>query len=184
VTDPGELSAEDVRRILELVDQSHFGELRLELGDLRIYVRKTGVAPGPAAAEAEAAPEAGGAAGAPAEQSGAAGAPPEPDAGAAAAPEPAAAAEKAPDGRLRYVTAPMVGTFYRAPAPDQPPFVEPGDSVAAGDAVGIIEVMKLFNSITAGVDGTVAEVLAENGAAVEYGQRLVAIEPADGEATP
>ncbi len=78
----------------------------------------------------------------------------------------------------------MVGTFYRAPAPDQPPFVEPGDTVAAGDAVGIIEVMKLFNSITAGVDGTVAEVLAENGAAVAHGQRLVAIEPADGEAAP
>ncbi len=49
MSDPGELSAEDVRRILELVDQSHFGELRLEMGDLRIYVRKAGVAPGPSA---------------------------------------------------------------------------------------------------------------------------------------
>jgi acetyl-CoA carboxylase biotin carboxyl carrier protein len=156
VSDPGELSAEDVRRILELVDQSHFGELRLEMGDLRIYVRKAGVAPGPSAP-----------------------APPPPEEPLAPEPE-----EPEPDGRLTYVTAPMVGTFYRAPAPDQPPFVEPGDTVAAGDAVGIIEVMKLFNSITAGVDGTVAEVLAENGAAVEYGQRLVAIEPADGEATP
>jgi acetyl-CoA carboxylase biotin carboxyl carrier protein len=78
----------------------------------------------------------------------------------------------------------MVGTFYRAPAPGQPPFVEPGDTVAAGDAVGIIEVMKLFNSVTAGVDGTVAEVLAENGAAVAHGQRLVAIEPAAGDAAP
>jgi acetyl-CoA carboxylase biotin carboxyl carrier protein len=110
---------------------------------------------------------------------------------AAAAPPPPAKEEPPPakeepppepDGRLRYVTAPMVGTFYRSPAPDQPPFVEPGDTVAAGDAVGIIEVMKLFNSITAGVDGTVAEVLAENGAAVEHGQRLIAIEPADGDA--
>jgi acetyl-CoA carboxylase biotin carboxyl carrier protein len=157
MSDPGELSAEDVRRILELVDQSHFGELRLEMGDLRIYVRKAGVPPGPSSPAA--APPA-----------------PEPE-----APEPA---DPEPDGRLTYVTAPMVGTFYRAPAPDQPPFVEPGDTVAAGDAVGIIEVMKLFNSITAGVDGTVAEVLAENGAAVAHGQRLVAIEPADGEAAP
>ena len=158
MSDPGELSAEDVRRILELVDQSHFGELRLEMGDLRIYVRKAGVDTGPPApAPAPAPPEQ----------------PP--------APEPE---EPEPDGRLTYVTAPMVGTFYRAPAPDQPPFVERGDTVAAGDAVGIIEVMKLFNSITAGVDGTVAEVLAENGAAVAHGQRLVAIEPADGEAAP
>jgi acetyl-CoA carboxylase biotin carboxyl carrier protein len=156
VSDPGELSAEDVRRILELVDQSHFGELRLEMGDLRIYVRKAGVAPGPSAP-----------------------APPPPEEPLAPEPE-----EPEPDGRLTYVTAPMVGTFYRAPAPDQPPFVEPGDTVAAGDAVGIIEVMKLFNSITAGVDGTVAAVLAENGAAVAHGQRLVAIEPAAGDAAP
>jgi acetyl-CoA carboxylase biotin carboxyl carrier protein len=156
VSDPGELSAEDVRRILDLVDQSHFGELRLEMGDLRIYVRKAGVAPGPSAP-----------------------APPPPEEPLAPEPE-----EPEPDGRLTYVTAPMVGTFYRAPAPDQPPFVEPGDTVAAGDAVGIIEVMKLFNSITAGVDGTVAEVLAENGAAVAHGQRLVAIEPAAGDAAP
>jgi acetyl-CoA carboxylase biotin carboxyl carrier protein len=156
VSDPGELSAEDVRRILELVDQSHFGELRLEMGDLRIYVRKAGVAPGPSAP-----------------------APPPPEQPLAPEPE-----EPEPDGRLTYVTAPMVGTFYRAPAPDQPPFVEPGDTVAAGDAVGIIEVMKLFNSITAGVDGTVAAVLAENGAAVAHGQRLVAIEPAAGDAAP
>ena len=163
MSDPGELSAEDVRRILELVDQSHFGELRLEMGDLRIYVRKAGVAPGPSA------PAPGPPAPAPA--------PPEQP----PAPEPA---DPEPDGRLTYVTAPMVGIFYRAPAPDQPSFVEPGDTVAAGDAVGIIEVMKLFNSITAGVDGTVAEVLAENGAAVAHGQRLVAIEPADGEAAP
>jgi acetyl-CoA carboxylase biotin carboxyl carrier protein len=156
VSDPGELSAEDVRRILELVDQSHFGELRLEMGDLRIYVRKAGVAPGPSAP-----------------------APPPPEEPLAPEPE-----EPEPDGRLTYVTAPMVGTFYRAPAPDQPPFVEPGDTVAAGDAVGIIEVMKLFNSITAGVDGTVAEVLAENGAAVAHGRRLVAIDPTAWDAAP
>jgi acetyl-CoA carboxylase biotin carboxyl carrier protein len=167
MSDPGELSAEDVRRILELVDQSHFGELRLEMGDLRIYVRKAGVEPGPSAPEPVAPPP-------PAEEE----PPPEP------APQPEPEPQPEPDGRLRYVTAPMVGTFYRAPAPDQPPFVEPGDTVAAGDAVGIIEVMKLFNSITAGVDGTVAEVLAENGAAVEHGQRLIAIEPADGDAAP
>jgi acetyl-CoA carboxylase biotin carboxyl carrier protein len=166
MSDPGELSAEDVRRILELVDQSHFGELRLEMGDLRIYVRKAGVEPGPSAPAAPPPP---------AEET----PPPEPE-----PPPPEPQPEPEPDGRLRYVTAPMVGTFYRAPAPDQPPFVEPGDTVAAGDAVGIIEVMKLFNSITAGVDGTVAEVLAENGAAVEHGERLIAIEPADGDAAP
>jgi acetyl-CoA carboxylase biotin carboxyl carrier protein len=89
------------------------------------------------------------------------------------------AAAKPEDG-LVYVTAPMVGMFYRASGPDEPAFVEPGAEVAEDDVVCLIEVMKLFNSITAGTKGRVKEVLAENGVMVEYGQRLLAIEPAEG----
>ena len=67
----------------------------------------------------------------------------------------------------------MVGTFYTAAGPDEEPFVKPGQSVHAGDVIGIIEAMKLMNEVTADCDGTVKEVAAENGAMVEYGQPLV-----------
>ena len=78
---------------------------------------------------------------------------------------------------LHAVTAPMVGTFYRASAPGEPPFVEAGQAVEPDTIVGIIEVMKLMNSIEAGVRGTVREIHAQNAAAVEFGDVLMAIEP-------
>jgi acetyl-CoA carboxylase biotin carboxyl carrier protein len=93
------------------------------------------------------------------------------DASAAAAPAEAAPAE--PEGHL--VKSPMVGTFYRAAAPDAKPFVDVGDAVKAGDTVCIIEAMKLLNEIEADVDGVVKEILAENGQPVEYGQPLFLI---------
>jgi acetyl-CoA carboxylase biotin carboxyl carrier protein len=67
----------------------------------------------------------------------------------------------------------MLGTFYRAPSPGEKPFVEVGQHVKAGDTVCLIEVMKLFNSISAGVDGTVVAIPAQNGVLVEYNQPLV-----------
>ena len=67
----------------------------------------------------------------------------------------------------------LVGTFYTAAGPDEEPFVKPGQSVHAGDVIGIIEAMKLMNEVTADCDGTVKEVAAENGTMVEYGQPLV-----------
>jgi acetyl-CoA carboxylase biotin carboxyl carrier protein len=76
------------------------------------------------------------------------------------------------------VVAPMVGTFYRAPAPGEPPFVEVGSAVAAQTQVCILEVMKLMNSVVAGVEGVVAEVCRENGASVEYGDVLFRVRPA------
>lgn len=71
-----------------------------------------------------------------------------------------------------YVTSPFVGTFYRAAAPNQDPFVSVGDTLTAGTVLCIVEAMKLMNEIEAEVDGTVLEVLAENGKPVEYGDRL------------
>ena len=73
----------------------------------------------------------------------------------------------------------MVGTFYRAPAPGAPPFVEVGAKVEPDDVVCIIEVMKLMNSIRAGRRGRVVEILAENAELVEYGQPLIVIEPGE-----
>jgi acetyl-CoA carboxylase biotin carboxyl carrier protein len=75
------------------------------------------------------------------------------------------------------VESPMVGTFYRAPAPEAPPFVEVGARVQPETIVCIIEVMKLMNSVPAGVAGVVTDVLAENAHMVEYGQALMAIKP-------
>ena len=76
------------------------------------------------------------------------------------------------------ITAPMLGTFYRAEAPGQPPFVEVGKRVEPDTTVCIIEVMKMMNSVPAGVSGTIAEVVAENAQLVEYGQPLFRVEPA------
>jgi acetyl-CoA carboxylase biotin carboxyl carrier protein len=75
------------------------------------------------------------------------------------------------------VDAPMLGTFYRSPAPGEKPFVEEGQHVCADDTVCLIEVMKLFNSIRAGVDGQVAKILPENGSLVEFEQPLMFIAP-------
>ncbi len=75
----------------------------------------------------------------------------------------------------RICPAPLLGTFYRAPKPGAPPFVEVGAAVEADTIVGIIEVMKLMNTVRAGVRGTVAEVLAADGALVEFGEILLRV---------
>ena len=82
------------------------------------------------------------------------------------------------DDGLVNVTAPMVGTFYRAPAPGEPPFVEVGTAVEEGTQVCILEVMKLLSSVVAGARGTVTEICRENGEAVQYGDVLFRIRPA------
>jgi acetyl-CoA carboxylase biotin carboxyl carrier protein len=79
------------------------------------------------------------------------------------------------------VHSPMVGTFYRAPGPDAPPFVEPGDTVAEGQTVAVVEAMKLFNPISAERAGVVVEVLAEDGQPVEFDQPLLRLAMAGGE---
>jgi acetyl-CoA carboxylase biotin carboxyl carrier protein len=80
------------------------------------------------------------------------------------------------DGGLA-ITAPMLGVFYRAPAPGATPFVDVGTRVDEGTVVGLIEVMKMMNAVPAGVVGTVVEVCAENAAVVEYGAPLFRVEP-------
>ena len=112
----------------------------------------------------------------------------EADAVAAPAPAPSAPTEQdvAPpslesetDGVVR-VEAPMVGTFYRAPSPGAPPFVEEGAVVSSGQTLCILEAMKLLNEIKADLDGVVRRINVENGQPVEFGQVLFEIEPALG----
>jgi acetyl-CoA carboxylase biotin carboxyl carrier protein len=88
------------------------------------------------------------------------------------------AAESAQERGAQHhlVESPMVGTFYRAPAPEAPSFVEVGDSVRVGQTLCILEAMKLMNELQSEVSGTVRKILAENGAPVEYGQPLFEIE--------
>lgn len=74
------------------------------------------------------------------------------------------------------ILAPMVGTFYEAPSPKSPPFVQEGDTIHAGDTVGIIEAMKIMNEIESEVSGRVKRILVQNGQAVEYGQPIMIIE--------
>lgn len=170
-----DLTHEDVQTILKIIDGSSLEELHLEIGDFKLVVRKgRGASP-----STDGAGEA--AAGAPI--------------GVAAAPEPATAPRegdaapagarptqaRAPAGGFE-LKAPMVGTFYRAPSPGAPPFVEEGRVVEADETVCIIEVMKLMNSIKAGRRGRVVAILAENGALVEYGQTVMVIEPIEGAA--
>jgi acetyl-CoA carboxylase biotin carboxyl carrier protein len=85
--------------------------------------------------------------------------------------------EKEEEG-LAAITSPMVGTFYRAPSPEAPSFVDIGDEVTAGKVVCIIEAMKLFNEIESEVSGKIVKILVENGKPVEYGQKLFLVKKA------
>jgi acetyl-CoA carboxylase biotin carboxyl carrier protein len=96
---------------------------------------------------------------------------------AAAPMAPARPAESSGTENLLAIVSPMVGTFYRAPAPDADPYVEMGDSVAVGQTVCIVEAMKLMNEIESEVKGRVVRILVENAQPVEYGQKLFLIEP-------
>ena len=96
-----------------------------------------------------------------------------------ASPAPSTPPPSVPGSRsdLIEVTAPMVGTFYRAPGPEEPPFVEIGSTISVGQAVCILEAMKLMNELESEVSGEVIEILVENGTPVEFGQVLMRVKP-------
>ncbi|MCW3843237.1 acetyl-CoA carboxylase biotin carboxyl carrier protein [Micromonospora yasonensis] len=103
---------------------------------------------------------------------------------AAAEPQPASASAESnapvqPETGQSHVKSPMVGTFYHAPSPEDPPFVKVGDVVSPGQQVGIVEAMKLMNPIEADQAGRVVEVLVPNASLVEYDQPLIALVPVD-----
>jgi acetyl-CoA carboxylase biotin carboxyl carrier protein len=167
------LTAADVAEILRLVEESSFDELSLELDGLKLNFKRG--ATGGAQAEqlsAAAAPGAVAAAGrvvATAPQA----------AAETARTNPPPAAAMAADPAFQAVCSPMLGTFYRAPKPGTPPYVTVGSAVDEDTIVGIIEVMKLMNTIRAQVRGTVAEILAADGALVEYGEMLLRVRKPD-----
>jgi len=158
------MDLDDIRSILDLVKEHDLSEFELEVDSLKIKVRKSG---GPHPIHAPAFPPY-------------APLPAVAMTGAAAAPRPAEARADAgtalgADADLAMVTSPIVGTFYRAPEPGAPPFVEKGARVKKGQVLCIIEAMKLMNEIECDHEGEVVAVYIENGQPVQYGERLFAI---------
>ena len=159
------MNLDEIKQILEMMREHELAEFELERDDFKLRLRKTASGQWTtqmpqmnfmAAAPAAAAPVA---------------------AAASAAAEPALTAVDE-DIDLTIVKSPIVGTFYRAPEPGAPSFVELGQPVRKGQVICIIEAMKLMNEITADSDGELVKAYVENGQAVQYGERLFAIKPA------
>ena len=161
------MSNEEIKELVQLLVESGVAEIEVQRGENRVRIRRslsgkneTAVVAAPAvpAVPAHAAP------------------PSEPAAGA---PQPAqlAPASPAPTGSETIVKSPIVGTYYDAPKPGDPPFVRVGDSVEPGQVLCIIESMKLMNEIESEIAGVVISKLMENARPVEYGEALFAIRP-------
>ena len=160
------MTLDEIKRLIELVQESAVAELEYVHGEERIRIVREReahpvpqafphiVAPAPVVQISDSSPAA-------------------PPKEAEGAPAPA----RAPDANLVEIKAPMVGTFYRAPAPEAAPYIETGAHVAKGQIIGIIEAMKLMNEIPADVAGTVVEIAVENAEPVEFGQVLVRVKP-------
>ena len=158
-----------LRGLIDAVDGSGIDSIEINRAGTKIRIAKT-PPPAPLAAAAPAlSPLV-----APALAAGAA----VPALGPAPASSAAGAAEEPALSHLTEVKSPMVGTFYRAPAPEAPPYVEIGSVVKKGQTLCILEAMKLMNELESEVDGVVREILVENSDPVEYGQVLFRIEPA------
>jgi acetyl-CoA carboxylase biotin carboxyl carrier protein len=177
-----DVDLEELAAIIEQLDKTEFTDFLYEKGELRLHVRRGGYLPegavqgnaAPAAASVTPAAPAPAAAPQPAT-------PPGPVAAAVAAGavapnghSPAITPQALPDGHI-LVTAPMLGTYYGAPKPGEPAFVQVGDSVAADAVLCIVEVMKLMNSVTAGAAGEVTAIFVKDGDLVEFEQPLFAI---------
>jgi len=146
-----------LKKLIDLVQESGIGEIEITEGEEKVRISRQGAQPPMLMA-------------APTLQAMAM-----PGAAPAAAPAPAAPAAP-PEPKGHALKSPMVGTFYRAPSPGAPPFVEVGQQVTKGQTLCIIEAMKLLNEIESDASGTVKAVLVENGQPVEYGQPLFTIE--------
>jgi acetyl-CoA carboxylase biotin carboxyl carrier protein len=153
-----EIDMRQLRELMRALRQFDLSEIDIQQGEHRIKVRRqpTRLAAEPAGLPRASVPHV------------------EPIAGASGRHTPLPAEEAG----IVYVTSPFVGTFYRSPSPEAPPFAEVGQNVVAGQVICIIEAMKLMNEIESEVTGKVLEVLAENGKPVEYGQRLFRVQKA------
>jgi acetyl-CoA carboxylase biotin carboxyl carrier protein len=157
------LSAAEVAEIMRLVEQSTFDELNLELDGIQLTLRRAGASG--KITRSVTAPVQADTAAAPASRSEAAGS----RSNSSIAPSAARPA----DANLKDITSPMLGTFYRAPKPGSAPFVEIGSAVDEDSVIAIIEVMKLMNTVRAGVKGVIREILPGDESLVEFGDVLM-----------
>ena len=152
------LTAKDVAEIMRLIEESSFESLSLEIDGVKLSLRRNSAPTAPPNADSpnRTAPDAG---------------------SLVSRPMPKAKIKPPSEPGLIEVTSPLLGIFYRAPRPGDPPFVEVGSKLEEDTVIGIIEVMKLMNSVRAGVKGEVVEILAINGAPIEYGEILLRVRP-------
>lgn len=158
-----QLDHDQLRQLITLLGESDIQELKLEGDDFRLELRRNLPASQPQVVmQASPAPSLLAT----------------PLAAPSASPSAAPPAAAAVRGDLLEITAPMVGTFYRASAPGEPVFVELGSRISVGQPICILEAMKLMNELEAEVSGEVVEILVENGTPVEFGQVLMRVRPA------
>jgi acetyl-CoA carboxylase biotin carboxyl carrier protein len=163
-----EMNQDTLKALFDAFDASDWHEMIVTIGADRLHISRDALPAG--AAEVPAPP--------PAPPAAAPGSPaPSPEPAPAPAPESATDAGSDEDAVGTAITAPSVGLFWRSPAPGSPPFVEVGGRVEEGDTVGIVEVMKLMNYVTATIGGLVTAIPVANGETVEFGQALVVVDP-------
>jgi acetyl-CoA carboxylase biotin carboxyl carrier protein len=148
-----EFDLNQVRELLAILNQTDVEELSLKSSDFELTIRKGN----PSVSDQTPAPSLA------------------PAAPIAAVSTPAASPVPVADKSWVEVTSPMVGTFYRSPAPDEPSFVDIGDTIRKGQTICIIEAMKLMNELEAEVSGEIMEILVENGKPIEFGQPLMRV---------
>lgn len=149
----GMLSIDEIKQLIELIDESTLDEFELETKDSKILLKKNKTVVAAAVQEAPIAITQAPAQAAPVAQT-------------------QAEANTTEDASLEVITSPMVGTFYASASPEDANFVSVGSKVSAQSVVCIVEAMKLFNEITADIDGEIAEILVSSGELVEFGQPL------------
>jgi acetyl-CoA carboxylase biotin carboxyl carrier protein len=163
------LNLDELRELLELLDEREIAEFELEEKDLKLRVRKAAHVPAPTPVVAPILPALIPPAVAPL------GAPLVPAQPAPAA--PAAAVAPADEAGLELIKSPIVGTFYRSPDPNSAPFVDVGDRIKPGQVLCIVEAMKLMNEIESETTGEIVKIHKENGQPVQYGEPLFSIRP-------
>jgi len=156
------MDLKEIQNLIKFVSNSGVAEVKLETGDVKITIRTTLEGNTPDITYVQQAPMAQVAA-------------PAPVAAVPAAPASPAASEDT----SKYITikSPMIGTFYRKPAPDKPVFVEVGSTIGKGDVLCVVEAMKLFNEIEAEVSGKIVKILADDASPVEFDQPLFLVDP-------
>ena len=149
------MDSKDIRELIELISRSNFSTFELEEADgFKLKLVKTAAVPAVNVVAAE----------------------PPPDSGGPAA-VPAAAPAAAPDDGLIGFDSPIVGTFYRSPGPDAPPFTDVGQTVKKGQVLCIVEAMKVMNEIESEIDAEIVEVCVDDGQPVEFGEVLFRLRP-------